>query len=108
METGPRDAIPLEDGRASAALASGDGADYKERLCAARDRIRQRRVRRLVREIAFAREKPHERTPALRRVVAHRSSQHRKARFDCIEDGPLRRHAVDLYLELAADSRERA
>ena len=44
--------------------AAGHGADDQKRLRPRRDRVRQRRVGRFVRQILLAREEPHERRGA--------------------------------------------
>jgi len=89
---------------ASGILAAGHGPDNEKRLGPRRDRFGQRRVGRIVRQIALAREEPNERAAATRGAIADRSSQHRIARFQRIEQRTLRRPTgyVDLHLAVGA------
>ena len=81
--------------------------DDQKRLRARRDRVGQRRVRRLVRQILLAGEEPHERPALLRDVIADRAAQHRIAGLERVEDRALRDRALDVELHLAADVRQR-
>ena len=64
--------------------------DHQERLGSRCDCIRQRRVRRFVRQILLAGEKSHECPALLRDVVADRTLQHRIASLQRVEDRALR------------------
>src|SRR3954452_19039641 len=88
------------DSFARCELAAGDRADDEERLGAGRHRVWQRRIWRFVRQILFAREEPHERSPPLRLAIANRSAKHRVSSFDRVEDRPLRHRRSDLNAHL--------
>ena len=72
-----------------------------------RDGFGQRRVGRIVREVAFAGEEADVRPAFVRDVIANRSAQHRVARFDRVEHARSRDVAVEFELHLAVDARER-
>ena len=57
-------------------------------------------------KILFAGEKPYERAALLCDVIADRAAQHRIARLEGIEQGPLRNRALNLELHLAINPRE--
>jgi len=88
------------------ALTSGDGSDDEEGFGTGRDGVRQWRVRRLVREVFFAREESQERPTLSRSVVADGPAQHGIAGFKGVEHGALRDRGLDLDLHLAADMRQ--
>src|SRR2546422_8923784 len=58
---------------------SGDRADHEKWLRARRDRVGERGIRRLVRQVPLAGEEPQEGPPPLGDVVADRAAQHRIA-----------------------------
>src|SRR5881409_2987783 len=89
------------------ALAAGHGTHDQKRLCAHRDRVGQRRIRRFVGQILLAGEDPHERSALLRDVVADRPAQHRIPGLERVEDRALRGPTLDVELHLAVDVRER-
>ena len=68
-----------------------------------RYRLRQRAIRRLQRDVGLAGEKPQERPPPQRGVVANGSAQHRIARLQRVHDGSLRDRSLDRELHLAVD-----
>src|SRR5581483_80339 len=83
-------------------------SDDQERLASRRDRLRERRVGRLVREVFLAREEAHEGPALARDVVPDRPAQHRKACLERVENRTLRRRFVDVEPQLAVDARQRA
>src|SRR5438093_1561181 len=90
------------------ALAAGHGTHDQKRLCAHRDRVGQRGIRRFVGQILLAGEDPHERSALLRDVVADRPAQHRIASLERVDNRALRDPTVDVELHLAVDLRELA
>src|SRR4030095_4998452 len=70
-------------------LATGYGPYDHERLCARRDGIRQRSVRRFVGQILPAGEESHECSALLSDVVADRAAQHRIAELERVEKRAL-------------------
>src|SRR5690242_9054329 len=68
---------PGAQGTPTKALAAGHGPYHQEWLAAGGDRAGQRRVWRLVRQVLLTPEEPHERTPLVRLLIAHRAAQHR-------------------------------
>src|SRR5213080_404519 len=88
------------------ALAAGHGTHDQKRLCAHRDRVGQRGIRRFVGQILLAGEDPHERSALLREVVADRPAQHRIAGLERVEDRALRDPTLDIELHLAVDVRQ--
>src|SRR5262245_6219008 len=87
-------------------LPSGHGAHDQERLGPLRHRVRQRRVRGLVRQILLAGEEPHERPALLRDVVAQRPPRHRIAGLERVEHRALGGRSLHPELHLAVDPRE--
>ena len=71
-----------------------------------RNRVRQRRVRRFVRQIFLAGEEPQERPALPGYVIADRAFEHRIASLECVEHRALRHRSRDLELDLAADMRQ--
>src|SRR5262249_3569627 len=71
-------------GRGARRLTSCYGPYDHEGLRARYDRIGQRVIGRLMREILLAGEEPHERPPALRSVIADRAAQRRIPGLECI------------------------
>src|ERR1041384_29051 len=67
-------------------LPSRDGADNEQWLLPRRDRVGERGIRRLMREVLLTGEKSQKRPPLLRDVVPDRSPEHGIARLECIED----------------------
>ena len=61
-----------------------------------RDGTRQRLIRRIVRQVLFARVEPDERPSLVRHVIANRAPQHGIAVLERIEDRPKRRLAWDV------------
>ena len=88
-------------------LAARHGAHHAKRLGPRGDRVRQRSVRRFVREILLAGKEPHVRSAPLRDVVADRPTQHRIAGLERVEDCALRSLALNGEPYLAVDLRER-
>src|SRR6059036_509647 len=88
------------------ALAAGHGTHDQKRLCAHRDRVGQRGIRRFVGQILLAGEEAHERPAPLRDVVADRPAQHRIAGLERVEDRALRDPTLDVELHLAVDVRQ--
>src|SRR2546427_909694 len=88
------------------ALAAGHGTHDQKRLCAHRDRVGQRGIRRFVGQILLAGEDPHERSASLRDVIADRAAQHRIAGLERVEDRALRDLTLDVELHLAVDVRQ--
>src|SRR5689334_12258183 len=62
----------------------------EERLGARLHGLGKRGIRRVLREVAGAGEEAHERATAVRVMIAHRSAQHRIARFERVEHGTCR------------------
>src|SRR5581483_4321474 len=75
--------------------AAGQGPDHQERLGAARHRLGERRVRRLVREVPLAGEEPHERPAAVREVVPDGAGEHGVGGLERVEHGALGDRALD-------------
>src|SRR5207245_3789198 len=65
---------------------AGDGADDQERLRAGRHRLRQWRIRWLIREILLAGVEPDEGPTLVRDLVADGAAEHRIAGLERIED----------------------
>jgi hypothetical protein len=99
-----RGAQPLREIRLSAC----NRPDDNKRLLAGRDRLGQRSVGRLVRQILLASKEAQKRPALSRVVVADGSAQHRIASFERIEHGALCHRAVNLNLHLAAGLRQRS
>src|SRR2546426_5479397 len=89
------------------ALAAGHRSHDQKRLCAHRDRVGQRGIRRFVGQILLAGEDPHERSALLREVIADRPAQHRIAGLERVEDRALRGLTLDVERHLAVDVRQR-
>jgi len=83
-----------------------DRANDQEGFFARRDSLRQRRIRRLVREILFAGKEAQERPPLLRDVVSNCSLQHGITSLKRVEDGTLRHRAFNFQRHLVADVRQ--
>jgi len=88
-------------------LAAGDSSHYEKRLRPRGNRVRQRRVGRLVGQIFLAGEEAQERSALLGDVVANRPTQHGISGFKCIEDRAQRGPALDFELHFAANVRQR-
>src|SRR6476659_4987334 len=84
----------------SKTLAASDRPHDQKRLCARRNRVGQQRIWRLMGQIFFAGEKPHERPALLRHMVTDGSAQHRIARLKRVEDRALRDWTLKLKLHL--------
>src|SRR3989442_15816601 len=89
------------------ALAAGHGTHDQKRLCAHRDRVGQRGIRRFVGQILRAGEEPQERSALLRDVVADRPAQHRIAGLERVEDRALRGLTFNVELHLSVHARKR-
>ena len=89
-------------------LAAGNGPNDEKRFLSGRDRVGQRGVRRLVREILLAGEESQECPPLQRYVVADRPPQHGIAGLECIEHRAQRDRRFDFERHLAADVRQRS
>src|ERR1700740_290662 len=61
----PRFLLVAETGYSSSRLTSGDGAEDEQRFFSRDDGVGERRIRRLMRKIFFARKKPQERAALL-------------------------------------------
>src|SRR5689334_3099117 len=83
-------------------LAAGHRAYDEERLLALDHPVRQRRVRRLVRQILLAGVEPHERTPPAGAAVAHRAAQHRKPILQRVQHTALGDGLGEVQPDLAA------
>src|SRR5260221_11518402 len=82
-------------------LPSRNRPDNDERLLPRRHRVRQRGIRRLVRQILLAGEEPQERPALLPDLVADPPPQHRIAGLNRVEDRAKRYRAVDVEFHLA-------
>jgi hypothetical protein len=82
--------------------AARDSPNDQQRLFAGRDRLGQRRVRRLVRKVLLASEKTQERPALQRDVIADRTAQHRVAGLKGVERGPQCHRSFDLNCHLSA------
>src|SRR5579871_3157510 len=91
-----------------AGSAAGDGANDEERLGPRRDRIRQRRVRRVVGKVLLAGEEADKRAAFLRDVIADRSAQHRITGFQRVEQLALGQRAGDIERHRSVDARQRS
>src|SRR6185503_8671467 len=88
--------------------SAGQGADDEKRLVAASDRIRQRRVGRVVREVLFTRKESDKGAALLRRVVADRALERWVCCFEGIEHGSLRNRTLDVDQYVSRNLRQRA
>ncbi len=88
--------------------ASGDSPDDQQRLFPRRDRLGQRGIRRLVRQILFAGKETQKRPPLQRDLIANRPPQHRIAGFKRVKHRTLRNRTLDLDRHLAAGVRQSA
>ena len=77
------------DGAASP-CSTRDRANDEQGFVSLCNHVRQRRVRRLVAEVFFAREEAQKRSPLERVMIADRAAQHRVARFECVENATQR------------------
>src|SRR5438045_439727 len=89
-----------------AGLASRDGPHDQEGLRTHRDGVGQRVIRRLMGQVLFAGEEPHERPSLQRDLIADRPAQHRIAGLERVEDRALRGRTLDVELHLAVDVRQ--
>jgi hypothetical protein len=87
-------------------LASCNGPHDQKRLLPRDHRVRQWRVRRLMRKILLAGEEPQERPALLCHMVADRPPQHRIVRLECVDDGTLRNRTLDLDLHFPGYMRQ--
>jgi len=58
----------------------------------------------VVGQVLLAGIEPHEWSPPLRGLVAHRAAQRRMTRLECVQDRALGDRRVDLELHLSADA----
>src|SRR6266508_5542728 len=89
------------------ALAACHGPHDQKRLGPRRDRVGQRGVGQLVRQILLAGKEPHERAALLRDLVADRPAQHGIAGLERVEDRALGGAPLDVDLHFAVDVRQR-
>ncbi len=90
-------------------LSSGHRADDQQRFLPVDHGAWQKRIRRLVRQVAFAGKIADERAPFPRCTVANCPAQFRKPRFDRFEQRRERCVTGDLDIDFAAaETRERA
>src|SRR6185436_501789 len=89
-------------------LSARNRPDHEKRFRPLRHRIRQRCVRRVVRQILLACEEANERTALQRAMVANRAFEHRIATLDRIENRARRDDARYVDLNLSANLRERS
>ena len=87
-------------------LASGDCAHDEERLGAGRNRLRQRRICRIVRDVFAAGKESYERPALLRDVIADRATKHRIFCFQRVENRTLRDLIVKFEFHFAANVRQ--
>ncbi len=80
---------------------SGYSANDQKRFPAGNNVIRQRRIRRFVREILGASKEPQEGAPLLGHVITNRAAEHRVLHFKRIEDGSGRDRPLQVQLNLA-------
>ena len=88
--------------------AARDRPHDQVRLSAFGDLGRERRVRRLVGQVFLARIEPQHRPALLRHLVANGSAQRRVCGFERAQKRALSHGALDLHLNLAADTGEGA
>ena len=72
------------------------------------DWLGQRRVRSVVRQIALAGKKAHERAALARDMIANRAAQNRIASFERVDQAPLGCGSLHVQLHFAVHARERA
>ena len=89
-------------------LSPGDRPDYQKRRFAFCNRLRKGRVRRVVRKILAASEKPNKRPPQLGHMVPRRPRQHRILRLECIEHRPLGHRLAHVEFDFTLNSGKRA
>ena len=89
-------------------LAPGDRADHAEDVRTVNERIGERLVHRLVRQIPSAREVAYERAPLGGRLIADRPAERRVRGLERVEHAPDRGRVGDLDANLWADAHERA
>jgi len=88
--------------------AAGNSSDDQKRLGPRPDRLRQRGIGRLKRQVPLAGEEAHERSALLADMVTDRSAKGRVARLERIEDRSQSDRALDINLDLAANQRKPA
>ena len=91
---------------ASRPLPAGNRPDDNKWLLARRDRIGERGIGRLVREVFLAGEEAQEGAALLRVVVANGPAQHGIARLECIENGTQSSRSLNVERNFAADVRQ--
>src|SRR5947199_8178765 len=86
---------------------SGDRADHEKRLRSRRDRVGERGIRWLVRQVPLAGEEAQEGPPPLGDVVADRAAQHGIAGLERVQSRAPRDPARHVELHLALHLRQR-
>ncbi len=89
-------------------LPAGHCAYNVERFGTVCDSFRQESVGWLMRKVLFAGKEPDEGAATFRRRVADRAPEHRVSGLQRVEDKPHSRGGLDVKLDLASDTRERA
>jgi hypothetical protein len=88
-------------------LSPGNRPNNQERFPPCRHGIRQRRIRRLVRQVFLASKEAQKCPPLLRNLIADSPAQHGIAALECVEYRALRHRTLDLEFNLAPDVRQR-
>ena len=83
-------------------LTSRNRSDHEKRFFPRHDRFGQRIIRQLMGKIFSAGKEAQERSPLLGNMVADRASQHRIARFECVEHSSLRDGTCDFERDFLA------
>src|SRR6266705_599339 len=86
---------------------SGNRPDDEKRLRPRRDRVGERGIRRLVRQVPLARKEPQKRPAPLGDVIADRAAQHGIAGLERVQHRAPRDPARNVELHLAFDLRQR-
>ena len=89
-------------------LAARNCTDDQEWFCPSRNRIRQRRIGRFMRQIFAARKKTDHWPANLRHMIAHRPAQHRIFRFYRVQQRALSQLSVELKSYFAVQVGQRA
>src|SRR2546423_2919065 len=87
-------------------LSTRDCAHDEEWFAPIRDRVRQRRIRRLMREVLAANKEAHHRPALQGSMIANCSLEHRIFLFERVEDGTDRGRTIQLELHFVADASE--
>jgi hypothetical protein len=89
-------------------LTAGHGPDDQKRLGLTHHIVRQRSIRRFVRQILGAGEESQEWPALLRDMITDRSPQHRVGGLECVQDRALRNRSLNLHPHLAVDLGQRS